>query len=282
MRPVVFLVFIFCVRGYPLPKPVVFTAPAKYKTLFDEVSYPARFIPKIHATLTSDFDGVVSEIARPLGSHIGKDQVLLTLKHTDPVYHYSALRVLSPVDGVVSSIAVSKGTRVTKGQVLATVVDPNQAKLTVEVPAPELKAIHTGLVGSFTTTGSSEMRAVKISGVSPWVDPTSGTATIELDLGKAKYDPGTLGKVTFKVDEHMGIEVPEYALIYRGDKASIRTVEKGKIRLVAVQLGKMRRGLVEIKEGLKEGATIVLRSSQFVGDGEEIATESAEGTRELK
>ncbi|MEZ4752172.1 MAG: hypothetical protein R3B54_16520 [Bdellovibrionota bacterium] len=118
-----------------------------------------------------------------------------------------------------------------------------------------------------------------MSGVSPFVDPATGTAGAELEFkkGPAHLPPGSMGRVYFKVRAHAGFQVPEDAVVYRGKKTLLRVVQESKAKLTPVELGPIRRGLVEIQEGLTEGDTIVVRASQFIADGEEVTVQENGG-----
>src|SRR5258708_1902295 len=85
--------------------PIVFVQKLRSASLYDVLSYHARLIPKINATILSDLDSrIVTRIHAPLGSTVVKNQKILVLEHTDPVYHYAPTIVTAPVKGVVSSV----------------------------------------------------------------------------------------------------------------------------------------------------------------------------------
>src|SRR5947209_8306604 len=93
-------------------RPVVVLTDVKLADLYDQLTYPARVIPKVNTILLAESDGVVSRIVSPLGQSVRRGQKILTISHTDPVYRYAPLEVLAPVTGVVSAIEVSEGSQV--------------------------------------------------------------------------------------------------------------------------------------------------------------------------
>ncbi|MCB0404642.1 MAG: efflux RND transporter periplasmic adaptor subunit [Bdellovibrionales bacterium] len=256
-------------------KPVVFVTQAEKKEISDLLSYPARITSKVNATILSESDGVVSKIMKPLGSVIKRGDEILRVQHTDPVYQYAPVQVISPVRGVVSAVDVTEGSQVKQGQKLAAVTDPNKTLVTIEVAAADLSTIHPGLKAELKVPGRKTPIAVAVSGVSPFVDPATGTAGAELEFisGPAQLPPGAMGRVYFKVRAHAGFQVPEDAVVYRGKKTLLRLVEDNKAKLTPVELGPIRRGLVEIQNGIQEGNTVVVRASQFIADGEEVTVQ---------
>jgi len=278
----------FAAIAFALPEkekgPLVFVAPVQTTEIFDTLVYPARLIPKINATLLSETDGIVTQIQAPLGRTVRAHQAVLTITNTDPVYNYAPLRVLSPVSGVVSSVEVTEGSRVIRGQKLATITDPNQIRIDIEVTASDLGAIHTDMAGALRIASRVDSIPVTIRGISPFVDPATGTATAELELAdksSRKTDdplllPGVVGTVDFRAHDHRGIEIPEYAVIYRGQNPFVRIVENSKAHFLPVTLGVSRHGNIEITKGLDPGAVLLVRANTYVGDGESVTVQTSQ------
>ena len=260
----------------PKKLPIVFVARAEKVELFDRLTYPARLLPMINATVLAESDGVVKKFTATLGTQVKKGQTLVKILNTDPVYKYAAANVTAPVSGVVSGVEVTEGTLVQKGQALLRITDPSNIRITIEVAVSDLSAIHQGLKGQLTLHSHKEPFSVEVVGVSPYVDPGTGTATAELKLldKTQKLPPGLVGKVQFRGDVHQGIEVPEYAIFYQGKEPSLRLVTDGKISFSPVKLGNTRRGMVEVLSGLSPGSMVVVRASSYVADGEMVEVQT--------
>lgn len=267
-------------------KPVVFVLTAETIELSEVLAYPARVEPRIRAAVVAETDGVVTRILAPLGSQVKAKSSLLMIKNTDPVYSYAPLVVTSAVAGVVSRVEVTEGSRVSRGDKLLLVTDPEQVRIAVEVTAQDLKYISPGQKAELKTQSSVESIPLRVKGVSPFVDPATGTASCELELDRNAQGgraPGTkgsvapslpplgiLGRVYFRANVRKGISVPDSAITYRGKDPFIRIVESGKAKLMAVDIGRKESGQVEILKGLKSGDSFVERASGFVADGEEV------------
>lgn len=254
-------------------KPLVFINTIQHSEIFDLLTYPARVTAKINASILSETDGVVKKILTPLGKPVRRNQKLMVLTNTDPIYNYAPITVRASVSGVISKIAVTEGSRVTKGQQLAQITDPSQIRIEVEVAVSDLSSIRAGLEGMFSTNSFEKPFPIKVLGVSPYVDPGTGTATAELNFTKKSdttLPPGLVGKVIFKAREHQGFQIPEHAIYYMGRDPIIHVVSKGKVKYTPVTLGQSRQGLVEILKGLQKDMTVVVRANKFVADGEEV------------
>lgn len=279
------LILFFCrpAPGAPTkaaPKtPLVFVSELKSSEIYDVLSYPARLIAKVNATLISDVDGIVQTIAAPLGTKVRRGQRVMVLKSTDPVYDYAPFALNAQVAGIVSGVEVTEGSRISKGQKLAQITDPSKVKITIEVSVADFSAIRTGLEGQLYVPGLEDNVAVKVLGISPLIDPATGSATAELaleDKAAPSLPPGAIGKVVFRAREHTGIQIPEGSVTYRGPDPFVRVVDNGTAKYVRVQLGETRQGLVEVLKGLSLGQNVIVRANTFVAEGEKVEIQKSE------
>lgn len=258
--------------------PVVMTETAQVVEIADAITYPARVTSKVKATVFAPAEGIITRINAPLGSQIKAGATLMAIKNTDPLYEYVPIAVETPVAGVVSGLEVTPGSKVAKGQALATVIDPKQTGLVVEVPAADLPSFVKGLKGHFSFWVAGEQKPIEteVSGISPLVDPLTGTATAELVFGKAApiVPPGAIGKVLFAINKRQGIQVPEQAIVYRGKDTLVRVVAENKAKMVPVQVAATRKGLTEITGGLTAGSAVIVRASGFVADGQTVVVQN--------
>jgi len=265
----------------PKPAPTVFVDPAEPAALYDRLTYPAKLQPKVEAAVLSEVDGVIEKIHVGLGRKVTKNQTLFTLRRTDPIYQYASVHVRSPVAGVVSQVEFTEGSRIISGQKLMVVIDPDRPKVVIELAAADLEGIKIGLQGELKPVGQDKSYEVKVIGISPFIDSATGTATCEMELvdqsaGGATLPPGLMGKVSFKVNERKGIQIPESAVIFRGKDTFVRTVKDEVVHLAPVKLGNLRRGFYEITEGLEKGVSVVIRTSQYVADGQKVQVQTEE------
>lgn len=263
----------------PDKTPTVFVKSVKRTELFDQLSYPARLVSKINAGVLSETDGVVAKIIAPLGQTVSKDSPLMIVRHTDPIFQFKPVTIVSPVNGAVSQVDVTEGSLVSRGMKLASVTDPFDVRVVIEIAATDLKSIVPRLRGELKIGGYDKSVPIRVLGVSPFVDPATGTATCEVELlqnqkNKLMFQPGLTGQVSFKVNLHQGLSVPEHAIHYREQETYVKLVADGKAKKTPVVLGRKQRGEVEIVQGLKEGDALIDRASGFVADGEAVRMEN--------
>lgn len=273
-------------------RPLVFTKSATLTRLADSLTYPARVESDVNARILAESEGVVLKILAPLGSKVARGGPIAVLKNIDSGYTYAPMTIVSAVAGVVSQVKVTVGSQVSRGQEIAVVTDPTQVKLSLEISAPDVGLLAPGSAGEFTAAGLDGSVPVQLIGVSPLIDPATGTATAELRLltpTKATTDtkrkdhktlpplaPGQLGQVRFDVNQRKGFLLPDHAIHYKGENTFARVVIEGKTKLVPIRLGRKNRGQVEILAGLKEGDVVIERASSYVGEGVDVQVQKPE------
>lgn len=264
-------------------RPLVFVQAVDETMLFDELNYPARLIPKINATILAESDGTVRSLSIPLGKWIERGQTLMVLSKTDPIYQYAPLKVRAPVSGVVSSIDVSEGSQVARDAKLATITDPRSVRVAIEVTFSDMSSIKPGMKATLKVPSIDQSFPLTVRGVSPFVDPATGTATAELQLDQQylkkqsfTLPPGLVGNVSFQARKHSGVEIPEMAVFYRERKPVVRIIRDEKAYFTPIKLGPARRGKVEVISGLNPGDQLVVRASTYVADGEAVKVQETE------
>jgi multidrug efflux pump subunit AcrA (membrane-fusion protein) len=273
------LFFVPTVHAAFQKKAAAFIQPVKFTVMSDNLSYPGRVQSRVNATSTSEIEGQVVRFEKSLGAKVKKGEVILVLQNTDPVYRYAPIKMRSPSAGYLTSLDVTLMSKVERGQKLFTITDPQNLLVEVEIPAGDLIAIHPGMRGEFKpNVQSADALQVTIEGLSPLVDIKSGTATAQLrPLEKINLlSQGQLGQFTMKTNSRQSFILPESAIIYRDDQPFVRVVAAGKVSKKSIELGPRVGDAFEIKSGLLSGEQVIVRTSRFVADGEEVDIQAPE------
>lgn len=262
--------------------PIVFVEKAEVKEISELLVYPARVSAKAIAPVVSETEGVVTAVKVRLGQFVKKGDPLFVVENDDPAFKYAPVAVNALMAGMIGSVDASEGSRVQKGTKLAQVTDVSTIKIITEIPAVDLFLVSSGMEGSFAPVSTDQPISAKIIGISPLVDPGTGTASCELQVlnrGGSKLYAGMLGRITFKTKSRQGLEISEQAIVYKGKNLLVRTVAGSKVNYVPISVGRRQNGMVEVLSGVKEGALVVTRSSAYVADGESVVVQNPEVAR---
>jgi multidrug efflux pump subunit AcrA (membrane-fusion protein) len=285
MRTFLILSAIFCAGSAV----AAVAPPEKAKVIVEEVKrtedtkrfvVPVRVEAKMRSALVAEVEGWVTKILKPLGSKVRAGEVVMYIENKDPTFTYAAVPIRAPVSGVISQMEPSLMSRVTKGDALFSVIDPKSLKLTADIAGSDLPMVKPGSRGSFKADlGDEKELKVKVTGISPLVDPRTGTAPAELEFdagGKDLPSIGSVGHALFEVSLGKVTLVPESAITYSDGKPVVRVVNgKGAVEKKPVQLGEQKEAFLVIKSGLKEGERLVLRSNRPLKDGDIVDAEAA-------
>lgn len=243
-------------------------------------SYPAKVVSVMNTTVLAENDGIVRNIFVSLGQKVKKGDRLISIQHSDPVYQYRPVVLRAPVSGVVHVIDASLGSQVSRGQKLLGVTAPDKNKILVEVPAQDAKLFSPGNTGVLEISGIEKPYDLVVKGVSPLVDPSTGTSTCELQETKfsGQLMAGQMGQVKFRLNKRLILTIPEDAVSYRGDQTLVRVVQGNKAKYVSVILGRSSEGNVEVKQGILEGDVIIKKSSQHLADGDDVEIQKTGGS----
>jgi multidrug efflux pump subunit AcrA (membrane-fusion protein) len=283
-RNIIIAILLISQWGFGAKKPVVFVKEAKKRELFDVLIYPARVTSKVTAVVLAENQGQISKTHVSLGARVRKGRVILTIEHTDPIYKYAAVKVKSPVNGVVTQVSVSVGSRIQKGTNLFTVIDPKQLQVQVEIPSSDLGSLTRDAVVDFKL-GKNNV-PLRVAGLSPFVDPGTGTASCVLEQKSNKspfqLTPGAIGKVVFRTNLRNNFSVPVSAISYTGDNTFLHLIKDKKAKRIPVKLGRKQTGLVEVLKGITDGDQVVHRKSSYLADGEEVVVQDMNPPKTLK
>jgi multidrug efflux pump subunit AcrA (membrane-fusion protein) len=239
---------------------------------------PAKVEAKLSSTVTAEVEGFVTTIKKPLGSTVKAGEVVLYVENKDPAFTYAKVPVRAPLAGVVSQMTPTLMTRVQRGDKLFVVMDPKAIKLTAEIPGADLGLVQPGARGTFKQNlDDKDGVALRVTGISPLVDPRTGTASAELEFeANAKALPaiGMVGHAIFESSRGKVLLIPEAALGYSDGKPVVKILDKaGSVQKKAIELGEQKESQLVVLKGLAAGEKVIVRANRSLKDGESVDVE---------
>lgn len=174
--------------------------------------------------------------------------------------------VKAPMSGIIARRYVEPGSSVGMDARLFDIVDLHEMELAASVPSADIAAVHVGQRVTFTTTGAGQRsfdgRVVRINPVAD-----AGTRAITVYVRVQNPDGALRGGMFARGAVVSGaatpvLIVPLPAVRRDAGQAGIFVLRGGKLELRRVTLGIVdeRDGQAEVKDGVKEGETVVLVS----------------------
>ena len=182
----------------------------------------------------------------------------------------------APADGIISARLVQPGQVVAAGSELLRLIKDGELEWRAELPADDLGKVNPGdRVELRDRDGDVVVGTVRA--VSPGVDAASRTGTVFADLPEpADLQPGTYLEGRVNTGLAKVPVVPASAVVLRDGFPTVFVVEDGVARMARIKRGSTDHGLVEVRDGLEEGAQVVTRGAGFLADGDPVRVVSGD------
>lgn len=178
------------------------------------------------------------------------------------------LRLIAPADGVIVARDADPGTTIVAGQAVVEMIDPNSLWVNARFDQTGSVGLAAGLPARIVLRSRSGQA---LSGRVLRLEPRADVVTEET-LAKIVFDVlpealppvGELAEVTVDLPAVTAAPVIPNAAVHRvGEGMGVWTVVDGELRFAPVRLGASDLdGNVQVREGIKEGATLVLYSER--------------------
>ena len=184
--------------------------------------------------------------------------------------------IRASISGIVSQKYVDLGDMVTPQRPVFTIIQVDTVKVTASIPEMVLSRVKTGLTHAVIAVDAYPDKKFDgiVTYVAPSVDQRSRTLEIEIELSNRDkiLKAGMFCRVELILDNKKGIiAIPKDLIVYdvSGGKQeyAIYTIQDGLAKKVNVNIGIYSHGLVEIKDGLAAGDTIITSVGPHIFDG---------------
>ena len=180
-------------------------------------------------------------------------------------------RIMAVDDGVISSRTATLGSVVQTGAELFRLVRQNRIEWKAEVPGRDLARIQPGQAAHLVLpTGEAVDGKVRL--VAPTVDANTRNAIAYISLpanSPAKVGMFADGEILTGASKAMSL--PQTAVILRdGNNYVFEVVANNRISQRQVKTGRRADGQVEILDGLKADARVVVSGGAFLADGDTV------------
>lgn len=181
--------------------------------------------------------------------------------------------IRSPMSGIISKRHVQAGEKLSPDMPVFTIVNLSQLTLEAQVPASEIPRVKVGQEVQFKVDGfQGRDFAGKVARISPTAEMGSRSMLVYISVDNADHALSggmfAKGAITTKKSNVMPI-IPLAALRKDKEQDIVYKIEDGKVVAQPVKLGLRNEddGIVEVTDGLKGGATLVIGKLEGVKPG---------------
>ncbi|MDP1527988.1 efflux RND transporter periplasmic adaptor subunit [Rhodoferax sp.] len=189
----------------------------------------------------------------------------------------------SPVDGQVLKLHLDSAAPVTVGQPLLDIGNTAGLEAVIDVLSGEVRQIQPGAPVQLSLGSGAAPMVGQVTRIEPVAFTKVSALGIEeqrvnviVDLVQSSPEVQRLGD-GFRVDARItlfrqanALLVPTAALVRDGDKWRVFVVEAGRARARSVQLQDRNSELAWLKDGLRDGETVLMYPGSMVADGQAV------------
>jgi membrane fusion protein (multidrug efflux system) len=232
---------------------------------------------------------IAETVVRDLAAEVAEDEAALHRAEAEAGFRKGILarhRLPAPFDGVVSAKLTELGEWVTPGQPVLELVATDDLRLDFQVAEDFLGDITTDTrVRFYLGADTATLYEGKIDTVVPVTDPGARTFLLRVRAVNATRHmlPGVSVRADLRLDTgRRGLSVPRDAILKFADgRAVVWMVRSADGESVVeerrVVTGLAFEGLVEVLEGLEEGARVVVEGNEALQDGQRVSVQQRPG-----
>lgn len=239
----------------------------------DRIRLSGLIVPRGSVEVRPESEGmrVLRALAGPLEDVRAGQIVAQLVREGDP--EQRPVPVRSPVAGIIGRAEVVAGRPASAmAPALFEVIERGAFELEAAAPLAALARLVPGQGVTVTPLGEAAVQG-RVRLVAPGVDPATqlGRVRILLAGGQSLAEgvrQGQFAGAVVRVAERCGVAVPHAAISREADGAVVYRTEGRRVEGRPVVTGLATDRLVEIREGLDEGDTIVSRAGPFLREGD--------------
>ncbi|MFA5156576.1 MAG: efflux RND transporter periplasmic adaptor subunit [Candidatus Omnitrophota bacterium] len=250
----------------------------EFRDLDEAIDYVGNIKAQDEAMVYPKVSGKIIEKVREDGSFVVKGEVIAYIDRDEVGFKFEKAPVESPLSGVIGRVAMDIGSQVTPQTAIALVVDMSKVKIDLDIPEKYLSRISLGQDATISVDAyPQEKFSGKVSKISPVVDLSTRTAPIEItvDNPKQQLKSGMFARVSLILEHRKDVPVIlKEAIMGKEPSLYVYTIEDNRAMLKKIKLGIRQGPYFEVKEGLKEGDTVVTMGQQKLYENAAVAVET--------
>jgi len=184
------------------------------------------------------------------------------------------LRIVAPFDGIAGIRNVSVGDYLKDGSDIVNIEDIDSVFVDFRLPERYQSQVRVGQVAQVALDAiPGKSYSAEVRAMDPQIDANGRSVMVRASIANSHLQlrPGMFARVMLRLGERPdALVVPEEAIVPQGESPYVYTLQPGKdggttvVQRVAVRLGARHDGMVEVREGLNPGDTVVTAGQQRV------------------
>jgi membrane fusion protein (multidrug efflux system) len=228
---------------------------------------------------------VESVVSQGAGARQDLDDAAATLKVAEAELalaraRLAKTRIVAPFDGIVGARRVSPGAFVRSGEAITDLARVRELRITFSVPERYLATLARGAAVRVSTPAFPVHRlSGRIDVVEPVLDPNTRSARVvaRVENPGELFRPGMSADVSAVLSEReAALTIPNEAVFVEGSQSLVYVVKPDStVTRAVLSLGTRLSDVVEVTDGLGDGAVVVRAGHQKLFEGSKVMTLAA-------
>lgn len=191
----------------------------------------------------------------------------------------SQTKLRAPDSGVISSKTVVTGLVPAPGQELFKLVRQSRIEWHAQVTAEQLGQVQAGMAAQVASLDGQMLKGT-VRSVSPTLDEKTRNGTVIVSIPSDEgLRAGMFAKGSIMLGEGNALTVPESAVVQRDGFGFVFVVDSNNIaKRIQVETGRRENGRIEVKSGLSDAQSVVIKGAGFLKDGDKVGIGSDKDT----
>lgn len=246
------------------------------KDIYRTLEYVGTIKAEEEAVVYPKVSGKIIEKVKEDGSNVEKGDTLFYIDRDETGLKFEKAPVESPLDGVVGRIYVDIGANVTPQTPVALIVYMDKVRIGLNIPEKYTSQVLIGQNADITVDAYKEKFKGVVTKISPVLDMDTRSAPVEIAVKNKAHllKSGMFARVSLIIDESKAVPIVlKEAIMCKAPDAYVYVIEGNKAVLRNVKLGIKQDGYFEVKDGIKEGDSVVIMGQQRLKDGIDVKIE---------
>jgi membrane fusion protein (multidrug efflux system) len=187
-------------------------------------------------------------------------------------------QIKAPFAGVLGNFKLQQGDYIKAGDPIVTLVNTEELEADYSISEQYLPQLKTGQLIQLTVSAySNKIFYGTVNFISPTVSDTTRMVSLHATVNNKDnlLSPGMFIQVTQQIDLKRNVTVvPESAVLADVKGYYVFKVIKNQVSQTYISIGDRVKGLVEVKQGLQVGDSVVIAGQQKLQDGSQIRIQS--------
>jgi multidrug efflux pump subunit AcrA (membrane-fusion protein) len=257
---------------------IVIVARASKACFSASIQVTGFLVPRREALVTLDADTYrVGEIVAKEGDQVTAGQPLVRLNRQEGgagaqgAAGPATIFLRAPAAGLVTrATAILGATANPRGEPLFRIAVDGEIELEAEVPSIHVPKLAQGQTARIEIEDGRELSG-SVRLVPAEINPMSQLGRVRISLER---DPalrlGSFARAMIDASRSCGVSVPKAAVQFRTEGTSVQVVRERVVETRRVRVGLQSDLNVEIREGVREGETIVANAGTSLRDGDQV------------